>query len=136
MSCFPRLPVDLPELQVEAGADTNAKSRDGRTPIQHALHHNRTYVADYLYQVYSFPVLMPTSSLTVCKRCNSHDLPPRALEATATETPILNKSSEPAPTSSSHTIVLLYNISKEIRCTKEALSSTLAPEEGLTVTVM
>ena len=23
----------------------------GRTPIQHALHHNRTYVADYLHQV-------------------------------------------------------------------------------------
>ncbi|EKX43350.1 hypothetical protein GUITHDRAFT_163913 [Guillardia theta CCMP2712] len=43
--------LDVAKVLVEAGADTNAKSRDGRTPIQHALHHNRTYVADYLYQV-------------------------------------------------------------------------------------
>mmetsp|Transcript_33191 Transcript_33191/g.83752 ORF Transcript_33191/g.83752 Transcript_33191/m.83752 type:complete len:182 (+) Transcript_33191:23-568(+) len=43
--------LEVAKLLVEAGADTNTKSRDGRTPIQHALHHNRTYVADYLHQV-------------------------------------------------------------------------------------
>jgi len=43
--------LDVAKLLVEAGADVNAKSRDQRTPIQHALHHNRTYVADYLHQV-------------------------------------------------------------------------------------
>lgn len=43
--------LEVAKLLVEAGADTSTKSRDGRTPIQHALHHNRTYVADYLHQV-------------------------------------------------------------------------------------
>ena len=43
--------LDVAKILVEAGADINAKSRDGRTPVQHALHHNRTYVADYLHQV-------------------------------------------------------------------------------------
>ncbi len=33
--------LEVAKLLVEAGADINTKSRDGRTPIQHALHHNR-----------------------------------------------------------------------------------------------
>ena len=43
--------LDVAKLLVEAGANIETRSRDGRTPLQHALHHNRTYVADYLHQV-------------------------------------------------------------------------------------